>query len=90
MQDAHIATLRLKVADQCDYPAEAACAAVYEVAISAMIALGRDRLPQEIVDVLAESLESAEPQEAVEAAWTYRNALDRVYRQLRMSAPARR
>ena len=66
------------------------CAAVYEVAISAMIALGRDRLPQEIVDVLAESLESAEPQEAVEAAWTYRNALDRIYRQLRMSAPARR
>ena len=55
-----------------------------------MIALGRDRLPQEIVDVLAESLESAEPQEAVEAAWTYRNALDRIYRQLRMSAPARR
>jgi len=66
------------------------CAAVYEVTISAMIALGRDRLPQEIVDVLAESLERAEPQEAVEAAWTYRNALDRVYRQLRMSAPASR
>lgn len=59
------------------------CAAVYEVAISAMIGLGRDRLPQAVVDALVDGLDRGEPQEAVEAAWTYRAALDSAYRQLR-------
>ncbi|MEC8252075.1 MAG: CIA30 family protein [Planctomycetota bacterium] len=59
------------------------CAAVYEVAISAMIGLGRDRLPQAVVDALVEGLDRGESQEAVEAAWTYRAALDSAYRQLR-------
>ena len=59
------------------------CAAVYEVAISAMIGLGRDRLPSEVVDMLADGLQAGEKQEAVESAWTYRGALDKAYRQLR-------
>ncbi len=59
------------------------CAAVYEVAISAMIGLGRDRLPTEVVDALAEGLDRGEGQEAIESAWTYRSALDKAYRQLR-------
>ncbi|MGC6487262.1 MAG: CIA30 family protein [Planctomycetota bacterium] len=59
------------------------CAAVYEVAISAMIGLGQDRLPSDVVDVLAEGLERGEKQEAVESAWTFRGALDKAYRQLR-------
>ena len=59
------------------------CAAVYEVAISAMIGLGRDRLPAEVVDALAEGLDRGEGQEAIESAWTYRSALDKAYRQLR-------
>ena len=58
------------------------CAAVYEVAISAMIALGRDRLPQQVVDALADGLQRGQQQDDVEAAWTYRGALDRVYRLL--------
>ena len=59
------------------------CAAVYEVAISAMIGLGQDRLPSAVLDALAEGLELGEKQEAVESAWTYRSALDKAYRQLR-------
>ena len=59
------------------------CAAVYEVAISAMIGLGQDRLPSAVLDALAEGLERGEKQEAVESAWTYRSALDKAYRQLR-------
>lgn len=58
------------------------CAAVYEVAISAMIGLGQDRLPQAAVDALVDGLDRGEPQEAVESAWTYRAALDRAYREL--------
>ena len=65
------------------------CAAVYEVAISSMIALGRNQLPQNIVDALIEGLDEGNQQAAVEAAWTYRGALDKVYRQIRSSADER-
>lgn len=62
------------------------CAAVYEVAIASMIALGRDRLPAAIVELLVDASERGGKQEAVNAAWTYRNALDQVYRQLRLGS----
>ncbi|MFN3242123.1 MAG: CIA30 family protein [Planctomycetota bacterium] len=66
------------------------CAAVYEVAILSMIALGRDRLPAAVVEVLVEASQRGGRQDAVQAAWTYRNALDEVYRRLRSGAEPQR
>ncbi|MCK5944080.1 MAG: fasciclin domain-containing protein, partial [Planctomycetes bacterium] len=59
------------------------CAAVYEVAIQSMLALGADRLPGELVDLLREARERGGREGAVQAAWTYRNALDQAYRIVR-------
>jgi len=64
------------------------CAAVYEVAINAMISFGRDGLPPAVVELLAESIERGGKQQPVNAAWTYRNALDQAYRQLRLGSDA--
>jgi len=66
------------------------CAGVYEVTINAMIGLAGDQLPSTITEALLEARDRGAREDAVNAAWTYRNALDRVYRELRVSQPAAR
>ncbi len=61
------------------------CAAVYEVTINAMIGLAGNQLPASITDLLIQARDRGAREDAVEAAWTYRDALDRVYRELSLS-----
>jgi hypothetical protein len=65
----------------------AACAAIYEVTIEAMVALGAGDLGRSVVARLEESLAEAKTaSNASERAWTYRRALDDAYRQLARQA----
>jgi monofunctional biosynthetic peptidoglycan transglycosylase len=62
---------------------ETACAAIYEVTIEALVALGQDDLGRSVVQRLEKGLdESKTDSTAAERAWTYRRALDDAYRQL--------
>ncbi len=60
-----------------------ACAAIYEVAIQAMLRLGGGAFERTILDRLEMALAQAEAeQRAAARAWTYRRALDDVYTEL--------
>lgn len=66
-----------------------ACAAVYEIAIASMIALGRDDLGARVIDRLERGLRDARRDpDARERAWTYRGALDDAYTMLLVQAEA--
>lgn len=58
----------------------AGCAAVYEVTLEALLAMGRDRLGRDIIQRLEMGLAEAETESAaVDRAWVYRRTLDDVY-----------
>jgi len=54
----------------------AACAAVYEIAIEAIVSLGRDRLQTDVVRCVELALAEAEHEAPAERAWIYRRAID--------------
>ena len=54
----------------------AACAAVYEVAIEAIVGLGRDQLQSDVVRRLELALAEAEHEAPADRAWIYRRAMD--------------
>jgi len=61
----------------------AACAAIYEVTIEAMLALGADDLGDSVIDLLQDGLTKAKTEEnSSTRAWTYRRVLDDAYRHL--------
>ena len=61
----------------------AACAAIYEVTIEAMLALGGDDLGYSVIDLLEVGLTQAKTEEnSSSRAWTYRRVLDNAYRHL--------
>ena len=61
----------------------AACAAIYEVAIAAMLGLGRDELgPAAVLRLELAQSEAARLHSAADRAWAYRRALDAVYEAL--------
>ena len=70
----------------------AACAAIYEVTIEALIALGADGLGRSVVARLEKGLAEASTDRSYsERAWTYRSALDDAYGHLaRQARGARR
>lgn len=67
----------------------AACAAVYEVALRSVAALGQQALPPRAAATLKSALDEASgQQDAGERAWIYRRAIDKVYATLQ-AGPAR-
>lgn len=65
----------------------AACAAIYEVAIEALVALGTEDLGSSIVERLEHGLADAKADSnPSERAWTYRRALDDAYGRLERRA----
>jgi monofunctional biosynthetic peptidoglycan transglycosylase len=65
----------------------AACAAIYEVAIEAMVALGADDLGRSVVERLEKGLADAKTdRDPAERAWTYRRTLDHAYGHLARQA----
>ena len=59
---------------------EEACAAIYEVAASSLMTLGRDLLTEQARADLAQAIEQAEATaDASKSAWILRRALDRTY-----------
>jgi monofunctional biosynthetic peptidoglycan transglycosylase len=65
----------------------AASAAIYEVAIEAMLALGADDLGRSVVERLEEGLDQARAERNwSDRAWTYRRALDDAYPELARQA----
>ena len=65
----------------------AACAAIYEVAIEAMVALGTEDLGISVVERLDQGLADAKADSnSLERAWTYRRALDDAYGRLKRPA----
>ncbi|MEM7227448.1 MAG: CIA30 family protein [Planctomycetota bacterium] len=60
-----------------------ACAAIYEIAIEAMLALGADDLGDPVVNRLQHGLDEARHMsQAADRAWAYRQAMDVAYVQL--------
>lgn len=67
---------------------EAACAAVYEVAIESVLQLAGSRLDADVRDRLVRAQAAAAPQNDREKAWTLRRAMDFAYRRLQERAIA--
>ncbi|MHC5113708.1 MAG: heme-binding protein [Planctomycetota bacterium] len=68
----------------------AACAAIYEVTVTSLLALGPDRLDDSSRDALAEALRTAATQPDVrERAWTLRRAMDRAWQGMQRAPLAR-
>ena len=64
-----------------------ACAAIYEVAIEAMLTLGAEDLGRRVMQRLEMGLAEGQAQRsATDRAWSYRRTLDAVYETLRQQA----